>query len=101
MLYEIDTSQEYTLDWRAKGEQRILQNIRNLLSTFRYEVAFDRTKGLDPTLLDKPAETALAMYISEVYRLVETYEPNAKVKNVSATGIDSKGNIALKVVIEI
>ncbi len=101
MVVEIDTSKEYTLDWQAKGIDRIVQNVRNLISTFRYEVGYDRTKGLDPTLIEKPYDDAVALFISEVYRLVDTYEPNATVESVTPIGVDEEGNINFKVVINI
>jgi phage baseplate assembly protein W len=101
MIYEIDTSERLDLNWAAKGDQRVLQNIRNLMSTWRYEVAYDRTKGLDPAILDKPLEDAVVLYTAEIYRLIETYEPSALVRSVTFAGVDSEGNITLKVVIEI
>lgn len=100
MLYEIDTSKQIQLNWKAKGNERILQNVINLISTWRYEVGYDRTKGLDPTILDKPMDEAIAMYTAEIYRLVETYEPYAKVISVTPTGIFN-GDIQFKVVVEI
>lgn len=101
MLYEIDTSIPAPLNWNATGDERILQNIRNLISTWRYEVAYDRTKGLDPGMLDKPAESAQALYIAEIYRLIETYEPNAALKDVKLLSINPDGQIEVKVVVEI
>ena len=61
MRYTIETLQGNALDWNAKGDKRILQNIRNLLTTWRYEVAYDRTKGLDPSILYLPKEDARAL----------------------------------------
>jgi phage baseplate assembly protein W len=97
----IDTSAPAALDWAAAGVARIAQNVRNLISTFRYEVAYDRTLGIDPALLDKPAETAAAQYIAEVYRVVSLYEPRAMVKDVRFTGVDTDGNMQFQVVVEI
>lgn len=101
MLVEIDTSKEYTLNWSAKEHERVAQNVRNLISTFRYEVGYDRTKGLDPTIIEKPYDDAVALFISEVYRLVDSYEPNATVESVTPIGVDQEGNINFKVVISI
>lgn len=101
MQYEIDTSKARSLNWAAKDEERILQNVINLISTWRYEVGYDRTKGVDPTILDQPPDIAIAMYTAEIYRLVEDYEPNAKVTNVIPIGINDEGHIDFKVVIEI
>lgn len=42
-------------DWRARGEERIRQNVRNLLSLVRYELPYARTLGLPAGLIDLPA----------------------------------------------
>lgn len=101
MIYEIDTSKPTQLDWRAKGVDRILQNIRNLISTWRYEIAYNRTQGIDPSLLDKPPNIAAALYISEIYRVVSEYEPRATVQEVTYLGVDKEGHMQFKVVVEI
>ncbi|MTI49711.1 MAG: GPW/gp25 family protein [Firmicutes bacterium] len=100
MQYEIDTS-DTQVNWKAKGDERIVQNVQNLISTFRYEVGFDRTKGVDPRLLDMESNEAMALYISEIYRLVETHEPRAKVIKVTPNDITPYGDVNAKVVIEI
>lgn len=98
---------EYTIDmgaplaWNAKGHNRVLQNVANLIRTFQYEVAYDRLLGINPDVFDKPQEEAFALYSAEVYRVVSTFEPRAKVKDVVFLGIDQEGNIKSKVVVEI
>jgi len=101
MIYEIDTSTPTELNWNAADDERIIQNVRNLISTWRYEVAYNRTKGLDPRIMDMPAESAKALYIAEIYRLIGTYEPNAIIKDVKLLSINSDGQINVKVVVEI
>lgn len=101
MQYEIDTSTPRRMDWNSKGDKRVVQNVQNLLSTWRYEVAYDRTKGLHPAILDLPQNDAIALYTAEVYRLVETYEPRATVVSVNFVQVDPEGNIQLKVVIDV
>ena len=81
--------------------ERIIQNVENLISTWKYEVAYNRVMGMDPTLLDQPLDIAVARYTSEVYRLVADYEPRAKVKEVAFTGLDDEGNMQFKVVIDV
>lgn len=100
MLYEIDSSNP-DLNWRAAGEERILQNVLNLIRTFRYEVGYDRTRGISPQVIDKPLQEAVASYTSEIYRVVELYEPRATVKSVEFITSDSDGNLQFKVVVEI
>lgn len=101
MSYTIDTSQPINLNWSATGKERIIQNVFNLISTFKYEVAYNRAKGINPAILDKPANVLEVAYISEVYRVVDEYEPRATVEKVSLIGIDDEGNMQFKVVIDI
>lgn len=101
LQYTINTENTVKLNWAAKGAERIIQNVWNLINTWKYEVAYHRTMGMNTAFLDKPYDTASALYISEVYRIISTYEPRAEVKNVKVSGIDNEGNIGFKVVIEI
>jgi len=100
MEYVINTSNS-VINWNAKGIERKLQNISNLINTWRYEVAYDRTKGLDPEILDKSALDAIPMYTAEIYRIIETYEPDVQLVSVNATNVDGYGNINFEVVVEI
>ncbi len=101
MNYTIDTSQSINLNWSAKGKERIVQNVFNLISTFKYEVAYNREKGIHPAMLDKPRHILEAAYISEVYRVVERYEPRVTVVSVSLINSDVEGNMQFKVVIDV
>jgi phage baseplate assembly protein W len=101
MEYVIDTSKLSNINWGATGDERILQNINNLISTFKLEVAYDRDKGIDGGLIDKPKDIAAAYYTSEVFRVVQEYEPRATVKEVQLTKVDENGNMQFKVVVDI
>lgn len=101
MIYELDTSQPLKLNWSAKGVNRVVQNVWNLINTWQYEVAYNRTMGLEPGILDLPMDKSINKYISEVYRVIADYEPRAQVKEVKFTGIDDEGNMQFKVVVEI
>ena len=101
MEYIIDTSQPVQLNFGAIGAERILQNARTLINTFLYEVAYNRTMGINPELFDRPADVVVALYTAEVYRVVSDYEPRAKVKEVKLLGVDGEGNMQFKVVVEI
>lgn len=101
MTYTIDTSQSARLNFGATGAERILQNVRTLINTFLYEVAYNRTMGINPDLFDKPADVAAALYVAEVHRVVSDYEPRAKVKEVKLISVDNEGSMQFKVVVEI
>ena len=100
MLVTIN-AQNYVLDWAAKGINRIAQNVFNLISTIKYEVAYDRTLGMDSSYVDKPSPVATAQAIAQVYDIIAEREPRASVESVNFKSIDDAGNVQLEVVIDI
>lgn len=97
----IKITPQTSIDWSAKGHERIVQNVCNLLSLYRYEVAYNRTLGMDPQLIDLPQSILSARYAAEVVRLIESGEPRAKVINVEMKGASADGLINYEVVIDI
>lgn len=97
----IKTGGAPVLNWTAKGTDRIIQNVANLLATKKYEVAYDRTLGMSPDIEDKPLPEAVAQATSEIIELIGDYEPRATVKDVKYAGVDANGNMVLEVTIEI
>ncbi len=86
-----------TIDWGATGKNRIAQNVRNLVNTFRYEVAYHRTMGLPAGIVDSPTPEAAAELEIEVRTLLARYEPRAQIKNVSVrAGQDGKLRIEVE-----
>lgn len=81
MEYEVNSSKTL-IDWNAKGDERILQNVNNILNTLKYEVPYDRLKGRDPDNLDKSLNQSRHKIIEETYDLINTYEPRATPKSV-------------------
>ena len=55
--------------------------VQNLLKTIRGEVPYERIKGIDRTLIDKPSETAATDLAADVEFLVETYEPRVQLSD--------------------
>ena len=100
MLITINTK-NFKLAWQAKGTDRIAQNVFNLISTFKYEVAYDRTLGLDGAFLDNPLPIAIAQATAQIYDIIAEREPRAKVTDVNFISVDDTGNLELEVVIEI
>jgi len=98
--YVISTSNP-VLNWTATGNERIVQNVLNLIRTFRYSVGYDRTRGINPAVVDMPLNEAVMVYTAEIYRVVELYEPRATVTSVSFSGLDDDGNMDFEVAIEI
>lgn len=103
MEYEVYTNKSY-INWNAKGDERILQNVNNILNTFKDEVAYDRLMGRNPDNLDKTLEKVKNQIIEETFTLVSTYETRAKVKEADVVyELDENGDKypVIKVVIEI
>ncbi|WP_343101885.1 hypothetical protein [Romboutsia sp. MSSM.1001216sp_RTP31141st1_G3_RTP31141_220114] len=99
MLYNINSNKSY-INWNATDDERIIQNIINILNTVRYEVAYDRVMGRNPENLDRNFLDVQSLLISETYDLIEEYEPRAKIKNVLVKQLPS-GEIDIEVVVDI
>lgn len=54
---------------------------QNLLKTIRGEVPYERIKGIDRTLIDKPSGTAANDLAADVEFVVETYEPRVRLSS--------------------
>lgn len=60
---------------KASGNAAPETCVQNLLKTIRGEVPYERIKGIDRTLIDKPSGTAANDLAADVEFVVETYEP--------------------------
>lgn len=74
---------------RAKGNGNPALCASNLLRLFRGEVPFERVKGLNPRLVDRPAGDVNAEVQQDAEWLLETYEPRVSVKSIN---IDPSGS---------
>ncbi len=101
MQATVYTGQPPRLNWSAKRKERIVQNVANLISTERYEVAYDRTMGLSADITDKPVDEAIAQATAEIVELVSSREPRATVKSVDYIGTNEDGALVLGVNIEL
>lgn len=99
MRYTID-NQPAQVDWEAKGnERRILQNAKNLLMTHMGEVPYDRYRGLDPAIYDKPLSIAQGEVAQELDRIM-AWEPGVDVVEVRAY-LDTKRGFVIEADVEL
>ena len=63
--------------------------VNNLLKLFRGQVPYERVKGLDPRIIDKPFLTADTELRQDADWLVNTYEPRAEIRSITVTQTDS------------
>lgn len=93
-------SNSIELNWNAKGIERIIQNVGNLLNTYIYEVAYNRQMGRDSGNFDRPLPVLIAAAIEETFDLIQDYEPRATVVDVEYIGIEDNIPV-LKVVLKV
>jgi phage baseplate assembly protein W len=101
MIIEINSSNAPSLDWAAKGTERIIQNINNILHTYKYEVAYNRDLGISPDLIDKDVETMKSIIAEDLFDNIQKNEPRAKLKSVTVTEVTADGEIIAELKIEI
>lgn len=56
--------------------------VGNLLRLVRGEVPYERLKGMDATLIDKPSTTAAEDMRADAQWLIENYEPRVRLSSV-------------------
>lgn len=68
-----------SINWNAKGEERVLQNVSNIVNTIKGDIPFMRDFGVTDftdTQLDKNK------IISDTHDAIKTYENRAEVTSV-------------------
>ena len=68
---------------KAKGNGEIRTCVKNLLRITRGEVPYERLKGLDPRMIDKPTVTVQPLIQQDARWLIETYEPRAEIDSIN------------------
>lgn len=95
------SSNDTTLEWGLTGEDRIIQNVLNLIRTRQYEVPFMRKLGVNPDVIDNTLPFIESEVENDIIELVDTYESRAKVLAVSIREVDDNGNFAYEVKVEV
>lgn len=86
---------------RAKGNGTPKVCVNNLLRLFRGEVPYERVKGLDPRIIDRPIVTADSELRQDADWLVDTYEPRAQITTITVTqDIAASGGISVSAEIQ-
>lgn len=72
---------------KASGNGRPMQCVANLVRIVRGECTYDRVKGIDPTLIDRPEPIAGPLLIADARWLIKTYEPRVNVDKINLTDL--------------
>jgi phage baseplate assembly protein W len=91
-------SGEKQINWNLHGADRVAQNVRNLINTYRYEIPYHRTMGLSGELIDRPTNVLMEEARVEVARMLAVYEPRANVNDVQCSRTEG-GNIEVEVIL--
>ena len=75
----------------ANGNGKTQRCVQNLLRIFRGECPYERVKGLDPRMIDKPLTTVEPEIRQDAEWLIETYEPRATINNIIVSANDAVG----------
>ena len=78
---------------RASGNGSAQRCAENLLATVRGEVPYDRLKGLDARVVDKPYNEAQSLIQQDAEWVLDTYEPRGTVKEITVTDGESFGGL--------
>ncbi|MDO5574442.1 MAG: early E1A protein [bacterium] len=81
---------------KSKGNGTVPQCVSNLLKIVRGEIPYDRLKGIDPTLIDRPSAIANPMLVADAKWLIDTYEPRANLTDAKMEALlADEGDFAL------
>ena len=92
-------STDESLDWRAEGNARLVQNVRNILRTWQGEAAFNRPMGVNREALGKPIDVAARYLAQQIAENIAAYEPDVTVRAVNAYE-DGLGRLCIEADIE-
>ena len=100
MIYTV-RSDETLIDWEATGDARIVQNVRNILRTRRYEVPFMRGMGLSADHIDTTHMQIQSEIQKDITDAINAYEERANILDVSLESVDQDGKYVVVVKMEV
>ncbi len=90
-----------SINWTAKGIDRVAQNVFNLMQITRYDIPYNRTLGIPAKLTDIPLTELKEVYESIITDLIEHNEPRATVIEIKDIKQNECGKIEFEVVIDV
>lgn len=100
-MYDIKGVQIVPIQFGARDEAEILQNLKVLFTTFEGTVPLDRKFGISVELLDEPIPVAEGKLLVEYIEKAAIYEPRAIIEDVTFLSNQEAGILIPKVVISI
>ena len=100
MIYTV-SSRNTTINWDATDEERIVQNVLNLIRTRKREISFIPDAGLEPDNIDNLMSRIKQDIEYEVIKLIEDYEYRAEVLSVTVDLVTENGDMEIVVELEV
>lgn len=100
-IVTIDTGTNTPLDWGARGTERKVQNVLNILRTYKGEVAYNRSLGISSEIIDKPIDEARAIMAEDLITNIEQNVSGVRLISLSVEEATETGDIEIKATIEV
>lgn len=100
MIVKVYSSDDL-IDWGATGNDRIVQNVRNIIRTRLFEIPFMRLMGINPDYIDAPPDIIKKSLANDIIELIKEYESRANVANVEILSVDADGGYEIAVELEV
>ena len=100
MIYTL-SSRNTIINWDATDEERIAQNVLNLIRTRKREISFIPDAGLEPDNIDNLMNRIKQSIEYEVLELIENYENRAEVLSVTVDSVTEDGEMEIVVELEV
>ena len=101
MSYLITANEKASIDLAPKTTaEEVLQNVRTIITTVKYQIPLDREFGIDGNVVDLPMPEAEAKLTQEIFQAVRRYEPRAVIESISFSG-DESGRLVPKLEVSI
>lgn len=94
-------SNDASIDWKATGVERIIQNVKNLVRTRQFEVPFMRNLGVNPDIIDANKEMIKTDIAKHIQEMINTYENRVTVGDVRIESCDENGEYIIAVELEV
>lgn len=101
MSYLVTANKKTSIDLAPKTTvEEVLQNVRTIISTVKYQIPLDREFGIDGSVIDLPMPESQAKLSQEIFQAVRQYEPRAIINSISFSG-DISGKLVPTVEVSI
>lgn len=95
------TSNDTTISWGLTGNDRVAQNVLNIIRTKATEIPFLRELGISYNYIDSNVNYLRTHITNDIIELINKYESRAEILSVKIIGTDDNGNVIIQVEMEV